>query len=176
MTDLDWDLIMKVHLKGMFSVTKAAWNLFREQGFGRVVNTASGSGIYGSFGQANYATAKLGVHGFTQTLAKEGEKRNIRVNTIAPVAASRMTETVMSKEALANLSPKYIVPLVAYLSHEDCEETGSLFEVAGGFIGKFRWNRSNGHSFDYDNFTPEEVKKNWENVCQFEENSEFPES
>jgi len=73
------------------------------------------------------------------TLAKEGEKRNIRTNTIAPIAASRMTETVMSKEALANLSPKYIVPIVAWLAHEECEENGSLFEVAGGFVSKFRW-------------------------------------
>lgn len=108
------------------------------------------------------------------TLAKEGEKRNVRVNTIAPVAASRMTETVMSKEALANLSPKYIVPLVAYLAHEDCEETGSLFEAAGGVVMKLRWNRSEGHSFDYDNFTPEEVKKQWDKVTDFEKN-EFPE-
>lgn len=103
------------------------------------------------------------------------KKRNIRANTIAPIAASRMTETVMSKEALANLSPKYIVPLVAYLAHESCEETGSLFEVAGGFIGKFRWNRSAGHSFDYDNMTVEEVKKQWAKLCDFEKDSEFPE-
>lgn len=86
-----------------------------------------------------------------------------------------MTETVMSKEALANLSPKYIVPLVAYLAHEDCEETGSLFEVAGGFVGKFRWARGAGHGFDYDNFTPEAVKANWDKVCDME-NMEFPES
>lgn len=139
MKEVDWDLIMKVHLKGMFAVTKAAWNVMREQGFGRIVNTASGSGLYGSFGQANYATAKLGVHGFTMTLAKEGEKKNIHCNTIAPIAASRMTETVMSKEALANLSPKYVVPIVAWLAHEQCEENGSIFEVAGGFCAKFRW-------------------------------------
>lgn len=73
------------------------------------------------------------------TLAKEGEKRNIRVNTIAPIAASRMTETILPKEALANLDPKFVVPLVGYLSHESCEETGSLFEIAAGYIGKLRW-------------------------------------
>lgn len=95
MTDLDWDLIMKVHLKGTFSVTRAAWEVMRKQGFGRVVNTSSSSGLYGSFGQANYAAAKLGIHGFTMTCAKEGEKYNIRSNSIAPVAASRMTETVL---------------------------------------------------------------------------------
>lgn len=82
---------MKVHLKGTYSVTRAAWNIMREQNFGRIINTSSSSGIYGNFGQANYATAKLGVHGFTQTLAYEGEKRNILSNSIAPVAGTRMT-------------------------------------------------------------------------------------
>jgi NAD(P)-dependent dehydrogenase (short-subunit alcohol dehydrogenase family) len=77
MTETDWDLIMKVHLKGSFACAKAAWPIMREQKFGRIINTASGAGIYGNFGQANYSTAKLGLHGFTQTLAKEGEKRNI---------------------------------------------------------------------------------------------------
>jgi NAD(P)-dependent dehydrogenase (short-subunit alcohol dehydrogenase family) len=139
MSELDWDLIMKVHLKGTFSVSRAAWNIMRQQGFGRIVNTASASGLYGSFGQANYSAAKLGIHGFTQTLAKEGEKRNILTNTICPVAASRMTETVMPKEVLENLDPKYIIPLVAYLAHENCKENGGLFEVAGGFVAKLRW-------------------------------------
>lgn len=91
---------MKVHLKGTFSVTRAAWNIMREQQFGRIINTGSSSGIYGSFGQVNYSAAKLGIHGMTQALAKEGEKRNIFVNTIAPVAASRMTETVLPPQVL----------------------------------------------------------------------------
>jgi len=73
------------------------------------------------------------------TIAKEGEKKNIRANSIAPVAASRMTETVMPPEALANLKSAYIVPLVAYLAHESCEENGSIFELGAGWIGKVRW-------------------------------------
>ena len=100
MSDLDWDLIMKVHLKGAFSVTRAAWNIMKKNGYGRIVNTGSSSGIYGSFGQANYSTAKLGLWGFTQSLAKEGEKRNIRTNCIAPLAGTRMTATVMPAEVL----------------------------------------------------------------------------
>jgi NAD(P)-dependent dehydrogenase (short-subunit alcohol dehydrogenase family) len=86
---------MKVHLKGTFSVTRAAWNVMRKQGYGRILNTSSSAGLYGAFGQANYSAAKLGIHGFTMTCAKEGEKYNMRVNSIAPVAASRMTETVL---------------------------------------------------------------------------------
>lgn len=120
MAERDWDLVMMVHVKGAFSVTRAAWNIMREKNYGRIVMTASSSGIYGSFGQANYATAKLGIHGLTQTLAKEGIKRNIRVNSIAPQAASRMTETVMPKEMLDMLDPNYVAPFTAYLCSEAC--------------------------------------------------------
>lgn len=118
MKELDWELIMKVHLKGTYSVSKAAWNIMREQQYGRIINTSSAAGLYGNFGQVNYSAAKAGIHGFTMALAKEGEKRNIFVNTIAPLAASRMTETVMPPEVLKKLDPKNIVPLVAFLSHD----------------------------------------------------------
>jgi NAD(P)-dependent dehydrogenase (short-subunit alcohol dehydrogenase family) len=142
MKDIDWQLIMKVHLTGTYSCSRAAWNIMREQGYGRIINTASAAGLYGSFGQVNYSAAKLGIHGFTMALAREGEKRNIRVNTIAPLAASRMLETVMPPDVLANLKPTLVVPLVAYLTHDSCEETGSVFEVGGGFVAKLRWQRA----------------------------------
>lgn len=144
MSELDWDLIMKVHLKGAFSVTRAAWNIMREKKYGRIINTGSASGIYGSFGQANYATAKLGLWGFTQTLAKEGEKRNIRCNCIAPLAGTRMTQTVMPADVVEALKPEYVAPFVAFLSHESCEDNGALFEVGAGYIAKQRWQRSAG--------------------------------
>lgn len=142
MKEIDWNLIFKVHVYGAYSVTKAAWNIMREQGYGRVINTASAAGLFGSFGQVNYSAAKLALHGFTQALAKEGEKKNIRVNTIAPLAASRMLETVMPPDVLATVKPELVVPLVAYLCHESCEETGSVFEVGGGFVAKLRWQRT----------------------------------
>ena len=118
MTERDWDLIMLVHLKGAFSVTRAAWNIMREKNYGRIVNTGSSAGIFGSFGQVNYSTAKLGLWGFTQSLAKEGAKRNIRVNCIAPLAGTRMTETVMPAEVVAALKPDFVAPFVAYLSSD----------------------------------------------------------
>ena len=115
MKELDWDLIMKVHLKGAFSVTRAAWNIMREKNYGRIVNTGSNAGIFGAFGQANYSTAKLGLWGFTQSLAKEGLKRNIKVNCIAPLAGTRMTATVMPAEVVDSLKPDFVAPFTCWL-------------------------------------------------------------
>ncbi len=173
MSELDWDLIMKVHMKGAFSVTRAAWNIMREQGYGRIINTCSSSGLYGSFGQANYSAAKLGLHGLTLTLAKEGEKRNIKVNSIAPYAASRMTATSLPEEALQYMNPVYVVPLVAYLVHEVCEENGGIFEIGGGYIARLRWQRTEGAFFDLP-FTPECVRDKIAVISDFERKNDYP--
>ncbi len=169
MTDADWDLIYKVHVLGAYKVTKAAWDKMREQGFGRIIMTASAAGIYGNFGQANYSMAKLGIHGFAQTLAIEGKKKNVHVNTIAPIAGSRMTETVLPPDLIAALKPEYVSPLVAWLCHESCEENGGLFEVGGGFYGKLRWERAEGKTFKLGrSISPDDVKKNWDTITSFE--------
>ncbi|KAJ3016804.1 bifunctional hydroxyacyl-CoA dehydrogenase/enoyl-CoA hydratase fox2 [Thoreauomyces humboldtii] len=176
MTDADWDLIQSVHVRGSYKVAKAAWPHMQKQGFGRIINTASAAGIYGNFGQANYAAAKLALFGFSNTLAREGEKKNVRCNTIAPLAASRMTETVMPPEMLAALKPEFVVPLVAYLVHETTEETGSIFEVGAGFIAKLRWERSRGAVFKADSsFTPASVGAKWEQITNFDK-PEYPTS
>ncbi len=176
MTAQDWDLIYKVHVEGTFKVTHAAWNLMRDAGYGRIVNTSSAAGIYGNFGQANYSMAKLGIHGFTQTLALEGKKRNIIVNTIAPIAGSRMTETVLPKELLDALKPEFVSALVAKLAHESTEDTGGLYEVGGGFYAKLRWERSTGKSFRLGRtITPEAVEGAWKDITQFEKTT-HPES
>ena len=176
MTAQDWDLIYKVHVEGTFKVTHAAWNLMRDAGYGRIVNTSSAAGIYGNFGQANYSMAKLGIHGFTQTLALEGKKRNIIVNTIAPIAGSRMTETVLPKELLDALKPEFVSALVAKLAHESTEDTGGLYEVGGGFYAKLRWERSTGKSFRLGRtITPENVDGAWKDITQFEKTT-HPES
>ena len=169
MTDEDWDLIYKVHVEGAYKTTKAAWPHMKDNNFGRIIFTSSTSGIYGNFGQANYGMAKLGLYGFTRTLAIEGRKNNIFVNAIAPTGGTRMTEGLFPAGAFDKLKPELVSPLVAYLCSPDCQETGSLFEVGGGWMGKVRWERSLGIGFNPDEgFTPEDVAANFEQLCSFE--------
>ncbi|KAI3641217.1 hypothetical protein MIR68_000689 [Amoeboaphelidium protococcarum] len=177
MSDQDWDLVHAVHVRGSYKVTKAAWDVFQKQKFGRIINTASAAGIYGNYGQANYSAAKLALHGFTLTLAKEGGRKNVFANTIAPLAASRMTESVMPPEVLENLKPEFVAPLVLYLCHESCQENGSLFEVGAGFVAKLRRERSQGVIFKTDSsFTAGTVAAQWDRVNSFEAGAQHPET
>ncbi|QPG94718.1 bifunctional hydroxyacyl-CoA dehydrogenase/enoyl-CoA hydratase fox2 [Epichloe festucae Fl1] len=169
MTDQDWDLIMKVHVKGAYKVARAAWPHFRKQKYGRVINTASAAGLFGNFGQTNYSAAKLAMVGFTETLAKEGAKYNIMSNVIAPIAASRMTSTVMPPDVLEQLKPEWVVPLVAVLVHSsNSAENGGIFEVGGGHVAKLRWERSGGLLLKADSsYTPSAILKKWDHVVDF---------
>ncbi|HVH48171.1 MAG TPA: SDR family NAD(P)-dependent oxidoreductase, partial [Labilithrix sp.] len=169
LTQEDWDLIYRVHVLGSFKVTKAAWEHMQEAGYGRILFTASAAGIYGNFGQSNYAMAKLGLLGLSNTLAIEGKKKNVLVNTIAPIAGSRLTETVLPKNIVDALKPEYVSPLVAWLAHESCEETGGLFEVGGGLFTKLRWERTEGKLFKLGRaIEPEQIKKAWGAITSFE--------
>lgn len=169
MSDTDWNLIHNVHLNGSYKVTKAAWTIFQQQKFGRIIMTSSAAGIYGNYGQANYSAAKMGLHGFCLSLSKEGASKNIHCNTIAPLAASRLTESVMPPEILKALKPEYVAPFVAYLCHENCVENGSLFEVGAGFISKLRIERSNGLLMNVKDksFTPSGVAQVFEKAKDF---------
>ncbi|AWP07357.1 putative peroxisomal multifunctional enzyme type 2 [Scophthalmus maximus] len=168
-SDLDWDLIHRVHLRGSFLVTRAAWNHMKKQKFGRIIMTTSAAGIYGNFGQANYSAAKLGMLGLANTLVVEGRNYNIHCNTIAPIAGSRLTETVMPPDLVASLKPEYVAPLVLWLCHDQCQENGGLFEVGAGWIGKLRWERSQGHIVRQKNqpMNPEAVRDQWDKICDF---------
>lgn len=172
MTQADWDIVLKVHLTGSMSVSHAAWPIMREKGYGRIIMTTSAAGIYGNFGQANYSAAKLGLAGLANCLAEEGRSKNIHVNTIAPVAASRLTETIMPPDILAKLKPEAVSPLVAWLCHENCPETKGLFEVGAGYIAKLRWERTEGYQFNgLKPFSIDDVARRWAAISDFSQST-----
>ncbi len=155
------DAVLAVHLKGAFNVTKAAWPIMREQSYGRIVNTSSNSGILGNFGQANYGAAKMGLVGLTRVLAAEGAKANIKVNALAPIARTRMTEELLGGLA-DKLDPKLVSPIVAWLVHEDCPVTGEIYSAAGGRIARMFIGLTPGY---YNpELTVENVRDNFEQI------------
>lgn len=176
MTQQDWDLIYTVHMLGAYKTTKAAWPHMQKNGYGRVINVASAAGLYGNFGQSNYSAMKLGLVGLTKTLAREGAKKNIHVNVIAPLAGSRMTATVMPEEMVDALRPEFVSPVVAYLCHEDTEANGGIYELGAGWVASLRWQRSKGASMPYGDASVEAVSKMWDSVENFEDEPEYPES
>jgi NAD(P)-dependent dehydrogenase (short-subunit alcohol dehydrogenase family) len=158
------DPVLDVHLKGAFHVTRAAWPHLKESGAGRVVNTASGSGLYGNFGQANYAAAKMGLVGLTRTLAIEGERYGITCNAIAPLATSRMTEEVLEADLLGRLDPQWISALVGLLASPSCTETGMVFSAGGGYYARVATVEGPGVSFDSVP-TPGELATRMPEIC-----------
>ena len=132
MSEEDWDKVFAVHIKGSFTVLRAAWPVFRQQAYGRVVLTTSSSGIYGQFGQANYGAAKTAMLGLMNVLKQEGVKYNVNVNTIAPVAGTRLTQSVMSQEMVDKLVPEMVVPAVTYMVSKDCTDSGFVIEAGAG--------------------------------------------
>lgn len=129
----DFRLVIEVHLMGSINVTKSVWDIMRAQNYGRIVMTTSSSGLYGNFGQSNYGAAKLALVGAMQTLGLEGAKYNIHVNCLAPTAATRMTEGLMSEETLARLAPEHVSPAIAFLASEQAPNRCIIAAGAGGF-------------------------------------------
>lgn len=133
MLQSDFDFVVKVHLTGTAICTKAVWGHMRERGYGRIVVTTSSSGLYGNFGQANYGAAKMGVVGLMNTLRAEGAKYDIKVNALAPVAHTRMTEDLLPAEAKELLKPEEVTPAVVFLVSKDAPNGVILAAGAGGF-------------------------------------------
>jgi NAD(P)-dependent dehydrogenase (short-subunit alcohol dehydrogenase family) len=129
----DFALVVDVHLMGAVNCSKAVWAIMNEQKYGRIVMTTSSSGLYGNFGQSNYGAAKMALVGLMQTLSIEGAKNDIRVNCLAPTAATRMTEGLMSEEVLAALKPEAVVPAMLVMVSESAPNRTILCAGAGTF-------------------------------------------
>lgn len=163
------EAVLAVHLKGAFYVTRPAWRLMREQGYGRVVNTSSSAGILGNFGQSNYAAAKMGLVGLTNVLAIEGERYNIKANAISPIAGTRMTEQVLGP-LVELVDPALVSPVVAFLAHEDCPVSGHVYSVGGGRVVRFFVGMNRGYVRKDRPLTIEDVR---DHFAEIDDTSEF---
>jgi NAD(P)-dependent dehydrogenase (short-subunit alcohol dehydrogenase family) len=159
----DFEAVLNVHVMGTVKPVKAAWEIMKTQNYGRIVVTTSSTGLYGNFGQANYGAAKLGLVGFMNTMKIEGQKNNIHVNAISPVAATRMTEGLMPPEVLARLNPEYVTPGVVYLVSEEAP-TGVILTAGGGAFAMARIYETEGVYLGEGGLSVEEVRDNWDKI------------
>ncbi|GAC1612444.1 MAG: hypothetical protein NVS3B27_04030 [Novosphingobium sp.] len=163
MDPADFELVVKVHLIGSAFATKACWDLMRAQNYGRILMTASSTGLFGNFGQANYGAAKLGLAGLTKTLYLEGAKNNIKVNTLAPVAATRMTEDILPEEAFKLFGPENVVPAALFLVSED-SPTNAIVGAGAGAYHSAWVSMNKGVFLGPDERTVEGFAANWDKI------------
>ena len=168
MTVDDFLLVHAVHLMGSYYVTRAAFPIFEDKAFGRIVLTTSTSGLFGVFGQTNYSAAKLGLVGFMNALKQEGERHNILVNAVAPLAFTRMSELTgfFKDEAGGGLAPELVTPLVAFFCSEQCRRNGDIVTAGGGYFSKVEIVEGLGVRFDPTTaLSPEIIAQNYERIC-----------
>ncbi|WP_397394988.1 SDR family NAD(P)-dependent oxidoreductase [Phenylobacterium sp.] len=159
----DFEAVMNVHVMGTVKPAKAVWEIMKAQNYGRIVVTTSSTGLYGNFGQSNYGAAKLALIGFMNTLKIEGQKNNIHVNAISPVAATRMTENLMPAEVLAKLKPEYVTPAVVYLVSEEAP-TGVIMTAGAGAFAQARIYETEGVYLGEGGLSVEEVRDNFARI------------
>ncbi len=159
----DFRTVVDVHLTGSAICTKAVWDIMREQAYGRILMTSSSTGLYGNFGQANYGAAKLGLAGFAKTLSLEGAKYNVRVNTIAPTAATRMTEDIFPAEILPLFRPELVAPAALYLVSEDAP-TNAIIGAGAGVVQAAYVTLTQGVALPEDDRSPEAVAALWDRI------------
>jgi NAD(P)-dependent dehydrogenase (short-subunit alcohol dehydrogenase family) len=158
----DFDVVVDVHLLGTVKPAKAVWEIMRNQNYGRIVVTTSSTGLYGNFGQSNYGAAKLGLVGFMNTLKLEGQKNNIHVNAISPVAATRMTENLMPPQILEQLKPEYVTPGVVFLCSDEAP-TGAILAAGAGAFALSRIVETEGVYLGHG-ATVEQVRDSWSKI------------
>jgi NAD(P)-dependent dehydrogenase (short-subunit alcohol dehydrogenase family) len=173
----DWREIMAVHLDGPRNITKAAWEIMKQQNYGRIIMTTSASGLYGNFGQSNYAAAKLGILGFVNALKEEGQKYNIKINAIAPVAYTQMTAALIPDNIAHQFKPEYVSPVVTYFSSEQCDVSGQCWAVGAGYISRVVIAESKGHYFDLEKeFNVDDIHRNIDKITDYKNFSVFEKS
>jgi NAD(P)-dependent dehydrogenase (short-subunit alcohol dehydrogenase family)/acyl dehydratase/putative sterol carrier protein len=175
MEPADWDAVMAVHLKGAYNVSRPAFAAMRDGGYGRIVLTTSAAGLYGNFGQTNYSAAKMGLLGLMNTLKLEGEKYDVKVNAVAPLAGTRLTEDVIPPDLFAKLQPEFVAPLVLYLTSRDCGVTGEIFNTGAGYIDRAAIMTSAGVVIG-DGKTPptlEEIHQHFEAIDELNDPAEY---
>jgi NAD(P)-dependent dehydrogenase (short-subunit alcohol dehydrogenase family) len=159
----DFELVLNVHLLGTVKPAKAVWEIMRAQNYGRIVVTTSSSGLYGNFGQSNYGAAKMGIIGFMNTIKLEGQKNNVHINAISPVAATRMTENLMPPAMLERLKPEYVTPGVVYLASEEAP-TGAILAAGAGVFALARIYETEGVNLGEGGLSAEEVRDSWDKI------------
>lgn len=172
MSDDLWDSVIDVHLRGSYLCTRAVWEIMREQGYGRILFTTSSSGLYGNFGQANYGAAKAAVVGLMNTLAIEGEKSGIRVNALAPAAATRMTEALLPDGAAERLTPASVTPSALFLVSENAP-TKTILGAGAGVVSVARITETPGLSLGLDHDV-DTIARHWEALSTQDGASELP--
>jgi NAD(P)-dependent dehydrogenase (short-subunit alcohol dehydrogenase family) len=160
----DFEFVLGVHLMGTVKPAKAVWEIMKAQNYGRIVVTTSSSGLYGNFGQTNYGAAKLGIVGFMNTLKLEGQKNNIHVNAISPVAGTRMTENLMPAEVVARLAPEAVTPGVVFLCSEEAP-TGAILTAGAGAFAMARIVETEGVFLHGQDLSVEGVRDHWAKIA-----------
>jgi NAD(P)-dependent dehydrogenase (short-subunit alcohol dehydrogenase family)/acyl dehydratase/putative sterol carrier protein len=161
-----WHAVLDTHLQGAFNVTHPAFSIMRQQGYGRIIFTTSAAGLFGNFGQANYSSAKLALVGLMNTLKLEGAKYNIKVNTVAPLAATRLTLDVLPPDFADRLKPEFVAPLVLYLCSEQCPASGGIYNAGMGHYSRATVVSGPGVWLDKDGQAPEPevIAANWQRI------------
>jgi len=159
----DFRKVVDVHLMGSVNCSLAVWPAMREQNYGRIIMTTSASGLYGNFGQSNYGAAKMAVAGLMNTLELEGGKYNVRINTVAPVALTRMTEEIIPEPAHALLQPDFVTPGVLFMASEDAP-TGEIIAAGAGSFARAIVMETEGMYLGGDDLGPEKVAENWAQI------------
>jgi NAD(P)-dependent dehydrogenase (short-subunit alcohol dehydrogenase family)/acyl dehydratase len=175
MDPASWQAVLDVHLQGAFHVTRPAFAIMKKRGYGRIVMTTSAAGLYGNFGQTNYSSAKLALVGFMNTLKIEAAKYDVKINTVAPIAASRLMADVVPPDMLDKMNPEFVAPLVLYLASEECAVTGRIYNAGVGVFNRAAVMTGPGTAIGDGRKvpTPEEISVAWDRIVSLKNAKEY---